>query len=229
MDGLRSRLTYANVMASIAVFIALGGGTYAASRNLVVSNGVVHACVSKHGSLTVVRAKQKCPRHSQAIALDEHATGPAGGDLTGSYPNPSIAGGSVTPGKLAPLGAWIPVDLSGMVMCGPSSTYKPYGNGFAAPAYRRDAYGVVHLRGALGCQPNTGSPPAGETLFDLPAGYRPIAAEEFSVTTASDPTFNSTSFLIATVEVDADGTVSILGNHQQKFISLSGIEFDTLR
>src|SRR4051812_32795486 len=41
--GIRSRLTYANVMATVAVFIALGGGAYAvatAPKNSVVSRSI---------------------------------------------------------------------------------------------------------------------------------------------------------------------------------------------
>jgi hypothetical protein len=45
LAGIRSRLTYANVMATIAVFIALGGGAYAAfslPRNSVKSKHIVN-------------------------------------------------------------------------------------------------------------------------------------------------------------------------------------------
>jgi len=35
MTGIRSKLTYANVMATIAVFLALGGGAYALQHNSV--------------------------------------------------------------------------------------------------------------------------------------------------------------------------------------------------
>ena len=45
LAGIRSRLTYANVMATIAVFIALGGGAYAAfnlPKNSVKSKNIVN-------------------------------------------------------------------------------------------------------------------------------------------------------------------------------------------
>lgn len=40
MARLRAQLTYANVMATIAVFVALGGGAYAISRNSVESKHI---------------------------------------------------------------------------------------------------------------------------------------------------------------------------------------------
>jgi hypothetical protein len=49
MEGIRARLTYANVMATLAVFIALGGGAYALSRGEVKS---------KHIATGAVKARQ---------------------------------------------------------------------------------------------------------------------------------------------------------------------------
>src|SRR5262245_66197736 len=49
MEGIRARLSYANVMATIAVFIALGGGAYALTRGEVKS---------KHIATGAVKARQ---------------------------------------------------------------------------------------------------------------------------------------------------------------------------
>lgn len=72
----RPRLTYANVMASIAVFLALGGGAYAAS-SLVGSNGILHGCYAKrNGALRLVPPGRRCSGRELAVTLD--AIGPAG-------------------------------------------------------------------------------------------------------------------------------------------------------
>jgi hypothetical protein len=58
MEKVKARLTYANVMATIAVFVALGGGAYAAkavTKNSVTSksvkNGTLQSLDVKDGSL----------------------------------------------------------------------------------------------------------------------------------------------------------------------------------
>src|SRR6476646_8184409 len=55
--ALGSRLTYANVMATVAVFLALGGGAYALS-GVADRSGVYHGCVATSGALRVVAGSQ---------------------------------------------------------------------------------------------------------------------------------------------------------------------------
>jgi hypothetical protein len=63
VKALRGRLTYANVMATLALFVALGGGAYAASSGLVSSKGLVQECVGSHGGVPrVVRGHARCGR-----------------------------------------------------------------------------------------------------------------------------------------------------------------------
>ena len=60
LAGIRSRLTYANVMATIAVFIALGLGTaWAIEKNSVQSKHIASGAVSLPDTNTELRLK--CP------------------------------------------------------------------------------------------------------------------------------------------------------------------------
>src|SRR4051812_30552074 len=94
METLRERLTYANVMATIAVFIALGGGSYAAiklPRNSIgaaeIRTGAVRSSEIKDHSITTgdlaesTRAAlhgQQGPRGLPGAAGTNGAPGPAG-------------------------------------------------------------------------------------------------------------------------------------------------------
>jgi hypothetical protein len=44
---IASSLSYANVVATVALFVALGGSAWAATGGVKSSNGVIHGCVSK--------------------------------------------------------------------------------------------------------------------------------------------------------------------------------------
>jgi hypothetical protein len=135
LNAVRSRLSYANVVATGALFVALGGGAYALS-GVPDRGGVFHGCVSNATALMrVVKSASSCQKPSTvrrkgrrvrlpgefAVAWNQQgrqgAQGlqgqagtnatvngvPAGGDLTGTFPAPSIAAGVVGPSRLASL------------------------------------------------------------------------------------------------------------------------------
>jgi hypothetical protein len=81
---LRSRLTYANVMSTLAVFLVLGGGT-ALAAYVVSSN-------SQIGPNTVSGHKPPSGDHSNIIG--------------GSVNSTDLANQAVTPAKLKPPEAW---------------------------------------------------------------------------------------------------------------------------
>lgn len=118
LRGLRSHLTYSNVMATVAVFVALGGVSYAAvtlpknsvGARQIKSNSVTGSKV-KNSSLTGADIKNKSltasdfggaikgtsgPKGDAGPKGDTGPPGPidgtpAGGALTGTYPAPGIA------------------------------------------------------------------------------------------------------------------------------------------
>ncbi len=87
MRGMVSKFSYANVMSTLALFVALGGGAYAAST-FVGSSGVVRLCASKNGTVKVLARAKRCTKGSQLINVDQRgqpgapglagARGPAG-------------------------------------------------------------------------------------------------------------------------------------------------------
>ena len=123
LKGLRRHLSYANVMATIAVFVALGGAGYAAvklpknsvgtkqlKRDAVTSVKIRNSTVTggdvKNGSLSARDFGGSLPAgppgpKGNAGPSGTIAGAPAGGALTGSYPNPQIAAGAVTAGGIA--------------------------------------------------------------------------------------------------------------------------------
>jgi hypothetical protein len=124
----RPQLSYANVMSTIAVFVALGGTSYAVARNSIgnrelKANAVTSAKV-KDRSLTssdlspAARAGTRGPRGAQ---------GPAGRDGSGA--------------ALPAAEPWTPLSFG--------VGWGNYGSVYLGASYRKDQLGRVHLRGLV--------------------------------------------------------------------------------
>jgi hypothetical protein len=107
---IRAHATYANVTATAALFIALGGGAYAATGNpFAGSGGQLHGCVPKHGGLLrIVKAGKHCPRGTVGLRLDQigptGASGPKGPQ--GSQGAQGAAGSRGATGATGPSNAY---------------------------------------------------------------------------------------------------------------------------
>jgi hypothetical protein len=71
-----------NTLALLALFVALGGTSYAAASGLVAKNGQLAGCVAGNGVLKVLKPGHRCARGQTAVAWSvagrAGGTGPAG-------------------------------------------------------------------------------------------------------------------------------------------------------
>ena len=99
MVGKAARYLANNALGALALFVALGGVSYAATGGFV-SGGQLKACVNGGGSITLLNSGKHCKRGQKQIAWNQ--TGPQG--------QPGAAGATGAPG--AP-GAEGPIGLIG--------------------------------------------------------------------------------------------------------------------
>ena len=194
------------VLSVIALFVALGGTTYAAvtlpknsvgtkqlKKNAVTSvkikNGAVTAAKINPTGLTVPNALQAANATNATHATSAGSAAPvgsAGGALAGSYPAPTIAAASA-PTSLAPNPATGadpctgPAPQSG-VYCGISSAH--WGDGSYAGdgiQFWQDQLGDVHIRGEAHYSIPFSSAGCGCAVFYLPPGFRPKVLQSFPV------------------------------------------------
>ena len=220
----RPTISYANVMSTIAVFVALGGTSYAVARNsigarelkrdAVTSSKIKNRAVTssklgrnavtsgaiRNGSITssdLSSSAKSSPRGPRGLQGPDGATGPAG---------------PIGPPGPAALEAWLALPLA--------AGWTSYGGGWQAGQFRKDQVGHVYLRGMVA----SGDPPTGsEVMATLPPGYRPPARVMFAVLTGQPTT------IPGRLDVLTDGRVLWVSGATgaPNYTHLTGIVFDT--
>lgn len=150
MKRLRKRLTYANVMSSIAVFLVLGGAAFAATQlpknsvgtKQLKKNAVTTAKIKKD-AVTGAKVKESTLGTVPSAAS---LTPPEATHLVGAPGEPAFENGSH--------------NVTGL----PGVKLEPVG-------FYKDHDGIVHLQGIA----EVGKASGFASIFTLPAGYRPAA------------------------------------------------------
>jgi hypothetical protein len=155
---LLNKLTYANVMATIAVFIALGGGAYAATQ---LKKNTVGAKQLKKNAVTGVKVKDQSLT-GKDIKLSSLGTVPAA----------SHANSADTASALSPPEASHIIGASGEPgFENGSGNTTLAGVNYGLARFYKDKEGVVHLAGAVTVGKEGSSFLV--KMFTLPPGFRP--------------------------------------------------------
>lgn len=226
--ALRSRLTYANVMATIAVFVALGGSSYAALRvgsKQIVDNSVRSKDIRNNGirsgDIADNRVTGKDLRDGTIAGRDVAANALGGAQIDESTLGPVATA--------ADAGTVDGIDSSQFLRALPASEpwhrvgtagEPPFLNGWdnadseLAPArFYKDPLGIVHIQGTIA------TPGITNHVFTLPPGYRPAFTLHFRTDSCCPPAYYGATFFIL-----ADGTVTKQQGAYEG-VSLEGIAF----
>jgi hypothetical protein len=195
------RPSFPTVISLIALFVALGGTSYAVTK--LPRNSVGSAQV-KPNSLTGADIHNGSVASKDLAASARGLRGPRG-----PQGPPGSAGGAAgaTPDP------WHALPYA--------AGWSDYGQGWSAGAYRKDASGKVHLRG-LATQAGD-PPPVGLTVFaTLPPGYRPTAQTLFAVGAGPPDGYGR-------VDVHPNGdVVLIVGGAQPASLAPDFVSLDTV-
>jgi hypothetical protein len=228
MKRLRGKLTYANVISTLALFLVLVGGTAFAASQVLPKNSVGTKQI-KNNAITVTKIKNGAvtaakfaPGAIGTVSNATHATVAESADHAASAVHADSAGTATSSGNAAalggiPAGGYAKRELEAEHFVGQPGQ-PPFENGcqnfhprpIAEVGFYKDPMGVVHLRGLIeNCTLE-------ESMFILPPGFRPVHGEFFGVATG-----NHAGGLI---EVAADGEIEAFGGTSA---SLSSVEFRT--
>src|ERR1700743_3760655 len=102
MGSVKQHLTYANVVATLALLFAMSGGAIAATRGFTARSRSIKACVGSGGVLKLL-TDERCKRGQQTVSWNQQGpTGPAG--APGATGATATAGLNGAPGPSATTG-----------------------------------------------------------------------------------------------------------------------------
>jgi hypothetical protein len=194
------RPSFPTVISLIALFVALGGTSYAVIKLPAKSVGNREL---KTNAVTSAKIR------AGAVSRSDLSLGARSGTRGPRGP----AGPAGSPGDAAAPEAWKPLPFVG--------AWTNYGHVWAAPAYRKDQRGRVYLRGLAAKNP--GAPAGDDPIALLPPGYRPTARLIFAVASGSQ----TAGQLYGRVDVLPDGNIYWVSGAggEGDFTSLSTISF----
>jgi hypothetical protein len=103
MERIRRHIGYANVMATIAVLLAMSGGAVAATGGFS-SGGTLKACANEEGVIRLLKAGKSCKKGQKTVAWN--IAGPAGAKgATGASGATGATGAAGPKGTEGPKGA----------------------------------------------------------------------------------------------------------------------------
>jgi len=191
------------VISLIALFVALGGTTYAATSLPANSVGTRQI---KNGAVTA----SKLNKHA-AVKNATNAITAQNATYAKTAQNATALGGY--PASYFALAAIEPAHVIG-------ATNQPvFQNGWSASlgtadealSFYKDSWGIVHLQGNAGnVNPST------NTIFTLPTGYRPLKNLYFAV--------YGSGGTAAYVQITSSGDVTVIGP-AENYVGLSNVAF----
>jgi hypothetical protein len=215
MRSIRSKLTYANVMSTIAVLLLLGGGAALAAGKL--GKNSVGTKQLKNGAVTGAKIKKRTITGTN-INLAKLGTVPSATNATTA----NTATTSGTANALAAPEALRLVGTSGQPAFLDGTTNAPGGPiNFQPVSFFKDHDGIVHLEGvaAIGSEEN----PLKGLVFSLPPGFRPASGHIVVVPNneANDVFVFGSNASIAGKNVEGD----VLFTKGTGEVTLSGVTF----